>query len=138
MTEKRRVGRKPKSNSVKYRYTVNMTEEENSRFQELLDRSEMKSVSKFISAMIFQQEMKVVKYDKSIHDYYMKLTNLFSQFRAIGVNYNQVTKAIKTIYSEKKSLTFLYRLEKETIELIKINKQIVELTEKLEGKWLQK
>jgi len=41
------------------------------------------------------------------------------------VNYNQVTKAIKNTFTEKKALAFLYQLEKATFELVAINKQIM-------------
>ncbi len=36
--------------------------------------------------------MKVVKIDKAATDYYIKLTNLQSEYRRIGVNYNQIVK----------------------------------------------
>ena len=38
--------------------------------------------------------MKVVKIDKVATDYYIKLTNLQSEYRRVGVNYNQVVKAV--------------------------------------------
>jgi len=71
-------------------------------------------------------------------DYYMRLTTFYGQFRAIGVNYNQITKAIKATFTEKKALAFLYRLEKATLELVAINKRIIELTNEFERRWLQK
>ena len=36
--------------------------------------------------------MKVVKIDKAATDYYIKLTNLQSEYRRIGVNYNQISR----------------------------------------------
>ena len=65
-------------------------------------------------------------------DYYMRLTTFHSQFRAIGTNYNQVTKAIKTTFTEKKALAFLYKLEKATMELVAIHKKVVDLTGEFE------
>jgi hypothetical protein len=70
--------------------------------------------------------------------FYMRLTTFHSQFRAIGVNYNQVTKALKSTFIEKKALAFLYKLEQATRELVTINRQIVALTKEFEEKWLQK
>lgn len=61
--------------------------------------------------------MKVVKIDKAATDYYIKLTNLQSEYRRIGVNYNQAVKALHTGLSEKKALAMLYKLEQLTIEL---------------------
>ena len=72
--------------------------------------------------------MKVVKIDKAATDYYIKLTNLQSEYRRIGVNYNQAVKALHTGLSEKKALAMLYKLEQLTIELISLNREIIRLT----------
>ncbi len=69
-------------------------------------------------------------------DYYMRLTTFHSQFRAVGTNYNQVTKAIKATFTEKKALAFLYRLEKATFELVAIHRQVLDLTDEFERKHL--
>jgi hypothetical protein len=68
----------------------------------------------------------------------MRLTHFYHQFQAIGNNYNQITKAIKSNFGEKRGLSMLYRLEKATVELVVISKQIVELTKEFEEKWLGK
>ena len=70
-------------------------------------------------------------------DYYMRLTSFYSQFRAIGVNYNQVTEAIKNNFTEKKALAFLYQLEKATFELVASNKQIMDLIKEFEESYMQ-
>ena len=127
-------GRKPKHDKANFRYLVNLTEMENAKFMALYRQSEMKGISKFIAAMLFGREMKVVKIDKSTVDYYMRLTNFYSQFQAVGVNYNQTVKAIKTNFSEKRALVLLRHLEKATFELVSINKKIVELTKEFEKK----
>ena len=77
--------------------------------------------------------MKVVKIDKAATDYYIKLTNLQSEY----VNYNQAVKALHTGLSEKKALAMLYKLEQLTIELISLNREIIRLTQEFE-QWLQK
>jgi hypothetical protein len=76
--------------------------------------------------------------DKATMDYYIRLTNLYHQFQAIGNNYNQTVKALKTNFSEKRALALLYKLEKATLELILLSKQIIALTREYERKWLQK
>lgn len=96
-----------------------------------------KTKSEFIISSIFGKTLKVVKVDKAAMDYYIKLTNLQSQYRAIGVNYNQAVKAINAGLTQKKALAFLYKLEQQTIELIKINRQIIQLTQEFERKHLQ-
>ena len=81
--------------------------------------------------------MKVVKIAKAATDYYIKLTNLQSEYRRIGVNYNQAVKALHTGLSERKALAMLYKLEQLTIELISLNREIIRLTQEFE-QWLQK
>ena len=71
-------------------------------------------------------------------EYVTKLSAFHAQFRAIGVNYNQIVKSLNSNFSEKKALAFLYKLEKATLELVAINKQVIELTEEFESKWLRK
>ncbi|MCP3894476.1 hypothetical protein SDC9_35585 [bioreactor metagenome] len=131
-------GRKPKTDPCSHRYAFNLNDADNAQFLSLFDASGMKNKAHFITACIFDKPVSVVKIDKAAMDYYMRLTTFHSQFRAIGVNYNQITKAIKTTFTEKKALAFLFKLEKATMELVAINKQIVQLTEEFEKKWLQK
>ena len=71
-------------------------------------------------------------------EYYTRLTALYSQYRGIAVNYNQVVKALNANFSEKKALAFLYKLEKATIALANLNRQIIELTREFETRWLQR
>ena len=96
----------------------------------------MSEKAKFIKNMLFGTEMKMVKIDKAAMDYYIRLTNFYDQFQAIGNNYNQTVKAVKTNFSEKRALALLYKLEKTTIELIVLNKKIMELTREFEEKHL--
>ena len=79
-----------------------------------------------------------MKIDKGTVDYYMRLTSFYSQFRAIGVNYNQLTKAIKSAFTERMALALLSKLEKATFQLTEINKQVMDLTKEFEERWLQK
>jgi hypothetical protein len=49
-----------------------------------------------------------------------------------------VVKVLNSNFTEKKALAFLYRLEKQTMGLVALNRQIIELTKEFEQKWLQK
>ena len=134
----RKPGRKPKANPAVFRYSVSFNETEHARFLTLFEQSGMKVKAHFIAACIFGKPIKVIKIDKATMDYYMRLTTFYSQFRGVAVNYNQVVKALKANFSEKKALAFLYKLEKATLELIAINQQIIRLTQEFERQWLQK
>lgn len=128
-TSKRsRGGRTPKLDPAVFRYTVRFNAVDNERFLSLFERSGMQTKAHFIIARIFNEEFKVISIDKDLVDYHTKLTTLFSQFRRIGVNYNQVVKELHSNFSEKKALAFLYKLEKKTIELLETNQQIIALS----------
>ena len=74
----------------------------------------------------------MLKVDKAMLDYYTKLSDFHAQFRAIGTNYNQVVKELRIHFSEKKAMSLLYKLEKCTIDLVKLSREIVELSKEME------
>lgn len=80
----------------------------------------------------------MLKIDKTLVDYYTKLSALHAQYRAIGVNYNQTVRELKSHYSEKKAMALLFRLEKQTIELIELSRRIIALTNEFQQQWLPK
>lgn len=129
-------GRKIKKDPSVYRYTVNLNAEENQKFRSMMEYAQTKNISKFITSIIFGKEIKVLKIDKNAVDYYKRLTDMYLQYQAIGVNYNQTVKAIKTNFAEKRALALLYKLEKATIELVRISKQFITLTQEFEDKYL--
>ena len=126
-------GRKPKADPAVFRYSVSFNEAEHNDFLSRFERSGMKVKAHFITSCIFDRELKVVKIDKAAMDYYMRLTTFHAQFRAIGTNYNQVTKALKSTFTEKKALAFLYKLEKATLELVNLQHKIIALTEEFKS-----
>jgi hypothetical protein len=131
-------GRPPKIDPAVHRYSISLNDEENARFLTLFETSGMHVMAHFITACIFQKGIKTVKIDKATMDYYMRLTTFYSQFRAIGVNYNQVVKILYQKFSEKKASAYLYKLERQTIELAVLSKKIIQLTEEFELKHLKK
>ena len=133
-THKRPIGRNKKINPTSFRYVFRLNEEENNQFLSLFEQSGMKVKAHFITSLLFNREIKVVKIDKSALDYYTKLTELYVQFRSVGVNYNQIVKILYRNFSEKKAAAYLYKLEKETTQLIAICKQILELSQQMEQK----
>lgn len=131
-------GRKPKVNPKTNRYVFRLTDEENAKFLALFDQSGIDNKAKFIVSMIFGKEFKSVKIDKGTVDFYMRLTSFHSQFRSVGVNYNQIIKLLYSQFSEKKASAYLYKLEKQTVEMAQIFRKVVELTEKFDRKYLGK
>ncbi|BES61788.1 conjugal transfer protein MobA [Dysgonomonas capnocytophagoides] len=119
-----------------------MNIDENNKFLSLFEQSGEAVKAHFITSCIFNRPIKVVKIDKGVQDYYMRMTTFFGQYRAIGTNYNQIVKALKSNFTEKKALAFLYKLEKATLELVILQRQMMVLTDEFERKyghlWLQK
>ena len=131
----KQTGRKPKIDPCRHRLAINLNDEDYAKFVSIYAESGLSNKANFIVSCIFNRPLKVIKIDKAAMDYYMRLTTFYSQFRAVGVNYNQVVKAIKTTFTEKKALAFLYKLEQATREMIEINTKIIDLTAEFEQKY---
>ena len=125
-------GRKPLSNPKVHRYSFNLDDVENAKFLAFYDQSGYRMKAHFIKNCIFGKSFKVLKIDKSKVDYYIQLSQLFSQFRSIGILYNQTVKELHSNFAEKKALALLYKLEQYTVELVKTNQQIIALTKQFE------
>lgn len=135
---KKQGGRPPKTDPAKIRYSISFTEEEHAKFLTLFEQSGMLVKAHFITSQVFGKEMKSVKIDKGTVDFYMRLTSFHSQFRTIGVNYNQIVKLLYRHFSEKKAAAFLYKLEKQTAEMAMLCQKIIQLTEEFETEYLKK
>ena len=62
------------------------------RFLTMYEESNVYAKAVFLKAHFFGEKFKVLKVDKTMLDYYTKLSDFHAQFRAIGTNYNQVVK----------------------------------------------
>ncbi|GEM51463.1 hypothetical protein EB1_12530 [Empedobacter brevis NBRC 14943 = ATCC 43319] len=130
-------GRISKTNPSIHRHVFRLNVEENAKFLSLFEASGMPNKAKFIVSILFDKEIKIIKIDKGTIDFYMRLTSFYSQFRAVGVNYNQVVKMLYSHFSEKKAAVFLYKLEKQTIEMALLCQEIIKITEEFESKHLK-
>ena len=131
-------GRTPKSDPSIHRHVFRLTHEENAKLLALFDESGMPNKAKFIIYVLFGREIKTVRIDKAMLDFYVRLTSFHSQFRSIGVNYNQVVKLLYRNFSEKKAAAYLYKLEKQTTEMAVLCQKIIQLTAEFEEKHLKK
>lgn len=132
-----RTGRKPKSDLADRKYSFRLNAEENTRFEKLLADSGAGNLTLFIKKSIFSGQIKVVKIDKATMDYYIRLTEFHKQFQAVGNNYNQVVRALKNNFGEKRARALLYKLERLSLELMLVCKKVMALTQEYERKWLQ-
>jgi hypothetical protein len=133
-----KVGRKPKKDPAIHSYSISLNDMENAQFLTLFEQSGMKVMAHFITACIFQKPIKTIKIDMDAVDFHTRLTNFYSQFRAVGVNYNQIVKILYRNFSEKKASAYLFKLEKQTAEMADLCRKVIELTQEFEKEHLQK
>ena len=105
------------------------------KFLMMYEETNVYAKAVFLKAHFFGQKFKVLKVDKTMLEYYTKLSDFHAQFRCIGTNYNQVVKELRIHFSEKKAMALLYKLEKCTIDLVKLSREIVELSREMQAKW---
>lgn len=123
-----------KENVISFR----LTPSELIELEKAMANNGAKNKAQFIKFILFNQPFKVVKVDPTFLTYLTTLNSLQAEYKKIGNNYNQATKAVKTAFSDKKALAFLNQLEKATGDLIKVNNEIKKLTEELKWQWSQR
>ena len=137
MKKTSKYGRNPKLNPKTHGAMVRFDDMEWNRFLTMYEESQVYAKAVFLKAHFFGQKFKVMKVDKAMLVYCTKLSDYHTQFRAIGTNYNQVVKELRCHFSEKKAMALLYKLEKCTIDLVKLSREIVELSREMYAKWEQ-
>ena len=139
MSQKRGKGGRPaKNDTASNCVMVRFTDQEHARFISLYEQSGLLAKAVFIKARVFDESFKVIKTDEGTLKFVAKLTQMHAQFRAVGTNYNQVVKELHINFSQKRALQMLYKLEKETIELAIIGKQIIALCDEFKQIWFPK
>lgn len=136
ISNKTKGGRKPKSNPKKYRHVFRLTESENKRLLALFTSSGMTNKASFLVSMLLDRQIKTVKIDVAALQYQSTLTKLFNQFRAVGVNYNQMVKLCNQYFSEDRAKRSISKLEEYTKDLSKLCYFIIKLTKEFEEKHL--
>ncbi len=133
MKEKKRKGRHPmeeiqvKDTKICFRLDA----QELAELDRIAGNSGAKNRSQYIKAAVFCRTIRVSTVDKGSGEYWKLLNNIHSQYRKFGNNYNQVVRVLHTTFEEKKALALLYKLENLTIELVSINKRIMEIIAKI-------
>ena len=138
MKKKSKYGRNPKLNPKTHCVMVRFDDVEWNRFLTMYEESQVYAKAVFLKAHFFGQKFRVHKVDKAMLEYCTKLSDFHAQFRGIGTNYNHVVKELRIHFSEKKAMALLYKLEQQTVELVKLSRKIVELSREMQEKWSQK
>ncbi len=131
-------GRPPVTDPAVNECKVRFNSKEYAKFLTMYEGSGAANKAAFIKSRVFNESFRVIKVDRTLLDYYQKLSALYAQYRAIGVNYNQAVVALKVNFDERKALAMLYRLESETMKLVALSRQVLELTEEFDKAWSQR
>lgn len=134
----KKAGRHPKIDSTVFRCSVNFNAAEHAAFQTMHEQSGVDSISAFVKMRIFGKPFKVFSVDENTRVFIDKLSSLNAQYRTIGIDYDLAVKTLRENFTEKKAMTALYKLERLTIELVKLNREIVALAGDFDARWSQK
>lgn len=134
----KKVGRTPKLKPKTHLVMLRFDDDEWAKLLTMHEQSGVNARAVFIKAHFFGLPFRVLTEDKNLVEYYTRLSSFHAQYRAVGNNYNQVVKELKSHFSEKKAMALLYKLEKCTLELVAISHDIVQLTKDFEARWSQK
>ncbi|MCX4294853.1 MULTISPECIES: conjugal transfer protein MobA [Bacteroidales] len=137
MKKNSKYGRNPMLNPKTHCVMVRFDDVEWNKFLTMYEESQLYAKAVFLKAHFFGQKFKVLKVDKAMLEYCTKLSDFHAQFRGIGTNYNQVVKELRCHFSEKKAMALLYKLERQTIDLVKLSREIVEILREMYAKWVQ-
>lgn len=133
-----KAGRKPKIDTTVYRCSVNFTASEQAMLMAMFDKVRIESMSAFIKMVLFEKPFKVFYIDENTRIFIDKLSSLNSLYRTIGVEYGLLIKTLRENFTEAKAMRALYKLEQQTIELVKVSQRIVELARQFDEAWRQK
>ncbi len=86
--ERKKGGRHPKLEKKTHHVMLRFNDEEWLRFLAMYEQTEVKAKAVFAKARIFGGEFRVFREDRTLVEYYAKLSSFHAQYRMIGNNYN--------------------------------------------------
>lgn len=128
-------GRPPKINATAFRCSVNFTATEHSQLLTMQEKSGIASLSAFIKMRVFGKPFKVFVVDENTRIFIDKMSSLNAHYRTIAIDYDLLLKTLRENFTEKKAMAVLAKLERQTIELVKTNREIVALAKQFDELW---
>lgn len=128
-------GRPPKINSTAFRCSVNFTATEEVQLLTMQEKSGIASLSAFIKMRVFGKPFKVFVVDENTRVFIDKMSSLNAHYRTIAIDYNLLLKTLRENFTEKTAMAVLAKLERQTIELVKTNREIVALAKQFDDQW---
>ncbi len=131
-------GRPPKLNPASYRYVVRFDAAENGVFLSLFEKSGAVNKAAFIKSVLLGNPFMVFVIDENTREFIDRLSSLNARYRTFAIDYDLVVKSLRENFNEKKAMKALYKLEQITIEMVKVNREIVALAKEFDARWSQK
>lgn len=132
------MGRKKtrEKEALKHKLFTRVNDTKFKEFQDLLRRNPNKDMSSLLRDILYNRQVKVYIYDKSLDMVMEELAALRAEIRAIGININQVTRLFNT-YPEQRKKEFYAKIAfKEYLRIeVKID-LLLAIISKLSKKWL--
>ena len=128
-------GRPPKINATAFRCSVNFTATEHAQLLTMQEKSGIASLSAFIKMRVFGKPFKVFVVDENTRIFIDKMSSLNAHYRTIAIDYDLLLKTLRENFTEKKAMAVLAKLERQTIELVKTNREIVALAKQFDDRW---
>lgn len=138
MTDFNTGGRPPLIDRCDHCVKVRFNNAEWDELTRMMEKADTTVKATFIKQLIFGKPFRVLTTDRSLAAYCAKLSEFFSQYRTVGINYDLAVKELRANFSEKKATAHVSRLERATLELVGITHDVMKLSQKFEERWLQK
>ncbi|MCC8173010.1 MAG: MobA protein [Odoribacter sp.] len=136
-TLKRKPGRKTIVDKTEKRLTIRLNDEEYNRLLNRFEKSGLKTKTDFVKHLLFDKEIIVKMKDENTSLFYEKLVHFYNQYRAIGNNYNQVSKQLKVNFSEQRAFQLITLQVGYVKKLLQITEEVGVLINDFK-RWLQK
>ena len=105
------------------------------KFLSRFEKSGATTKAAFIKGVLLDKPFKVFVVDENSRVFIDRLSAMHSRYRSICVDYDLVVKTLRENFTEKKAMKALYQLEQQTIELVKLNKEILSLANTFDAQW---
>ena len=106
--------------------------EDQQKLIRLYRKSGAKTKSDFVRARLLGEAFKVITEDPSRESYLEKLSKIVALTHKIGVLYNEAVKILNAYHSLATAQRMLDKLETYSLTLIRLQQQVVQLTELFE------
>ena len=106
--------------------------EDQQKLIRLYRKSGAKTKSDFVRARLLGEAFKVITEDPSRESYLEKLSKIVALTHKIGVLYNEAVKILNAYHSVATAQRMLDKLETYSLTLIRLQQQVVQLTELFE------